>query len=122
MFSRISSLALLLAMLVACGQREVQAQAERGAETIECAIGPGSEYGPDCLVERVREGDSRILVVRHPDGGFRRLELLPDGGGVTAFDGADRVEQSFQGNMLAVAVGGDRYRFPARDRSADGGS
>lgn len=119
---RISSTLAALFVASACSQGgEVQAQAEDGADTIECAIGPGSDFGSDCLVERTSEGDARVLVVRHANGGFRRFEQLPDGAGLAAFDGADRVSQRLEGEVLVVEVGGDRYRFPARPR-VDGAS
>lgn len=112
---RISSAAFVLLVASACSQgQEVQAQAEEGAETIDCAIGPGSEFGPDCMIERTTDGDAQVLVVRHANGGFRRFEQLPDGAGLAAFDGADVVRQTLEGDTLVVEVGGDRYRFPAR--------
>lgn len=111
---RISSALAILLFASACSEGEVQAQAEAGADPIECAIGPGSDFGPDCLVERTSEGDAQVLVVRHANGGFRRFEQLPGGAGLAAFDGADVVTQKLEGDMLVIAVGGDRYRFPAR--------
>lgn len=119
---RISSAIAALLVASACSQGgEVQAQADKGADPIECAIGPGSDFGPDCLVERGNDGDAKVLTVRHANGGFRRLEQLPNGGGVAAFDGADVVTQRLDGEILIVEVGGDRYRFPARenDRAKD---
>lgn len=110
--------------LAACssGDGAVQAQAEEGAQRIECAIGPGAEFGADCLVERAEAEGAIVLTVRHPDGGFRRFEQLADGRGLAAFDGADPVEQELTGGLLEVRVAGDRYRFPARPRQGgDGG-
>ncbi|MCL4673810.1 MAG: hypothetical protein KJZ64_12980 [Sphingomonadaceae bacterium] len=105
-------------MAPACSQgEEVQAQAEEGADAIECAIGPGSDFGPDCLIERTTDGDAQVLIVRHANGGFRRFEQLPDGAGIAAYDGADVVEQSLEGDTLVVKVGGDRYRFPTRAKA-----
>ena len=112
---RISSAIVCLLVASACSQGgEVQAQAEEGADAIECAIGPGSDFGPDCMVERTTAGETQVVVVRHANGGFRRFEQLPGGAGLAAFDGADVVKQTLEGDMLVVEVGGDRYRFPAR--------
>lgn len=112
---RISSAIGILLAASACSQgEEVQAQAEEGADAIECAIGPGSDFGPDCLVERTSEGDAQVLVVRHANGGFRRFEVLPQGAGLAAYDGADAVTQTLEGDLLVIEIGGDRYRFPAR--------
>ena len=55
-----------------------------------------------------------ILVVRHPDGGFRRFEVMRDGTGLAAADGAERAVVSLHEQGIEVAVGTDRYRFPAR--------
>ena len=112
---RISSAIVCLLVASACSQGgEVQAQAEEGADAIECAIGPGSDFGPDCMVERTTAGETQVVVVRHANGGFRRFEQLPGGAGLAAFDGADVVKQTLEGDTLVVEVGGDRYRFPAR--------
>lgn len=112
---RISSAIAALLVASACSQGDaVQAQAEQGADPIECAIGAGSDFGPDCLVERTTEGDTQVLVVRHANGGFRRLEQLPAGAGIASLDGADPVTQSLDGDVLEVSVGSDRYRFPTR--------
>ncbi|MEC9067032.1 MAG: hypothetical protein VX569_07095 [Pseudomonadota bacterium] len=102
-----------LALAAACSSAEapVQAQAEEGAERIECAIGPGAGFGPDCLVERAEIGGATVLTVRHADGGFRRFEQLPDGRGLVPYDGADPADQELREGKLEVAVAGDRYRF-----------
>ena len=121
MSTRISSTLPLLLLLAACsGDAPVQAQAEEGAQRIECAIGPGAEFGPDCLVERAEIDGVEVLTVRHADGGFRRFEQLADGAGLAVYDGADAAEQDLVDGTLEVRVGGDRYRFPARpSRDAD---
>ncbi|MEZ5695015.1 MAG: hypothetical protein R3E18_00870 [Sphingomonadaceae bacterium] len=95
---------------------EPQPQATEGAERIDCAIGEGSQFGSDCLVEEVMEGETNLLIVRHPDGGFRRFEQLNDGRGLAAFDGADEAQTSFADGVLEVTVGADRYRFKAKAR------
>lgn len=114
--TRFSTAAAGTLALAACssGDAAVQAQAEEGAQRIECAIGPGAEFGADCLVERGEADGVAVLTVRHPDGGFRRFAQMPDGRGLSAFDGADPVEQELAGALLEVSVAGDRYRFPAR--------
>lgn len=114
--SRISAFLALSLAVAACspGDAAGQAQADAGAQSIECAIGPGAQFGPGCLVERGEAEGATVLTVRHPDGGFRRFEQLADGRGLAAFDGADPVEQELTGELLEVRVAGDRYRFPAR--------
>lgn len=116
--TRVSVFLALPLALAACssGDTAVRAQAEEGAQRIDCAIGPGAEFAPDCMVERSEADGATVLTVRHPDGGFRRFEQLADGRGLAAFDGADPVEQELAGEVLEVSVAGDRYRFPARPR------
>lgn len=105
--------------LAACSAGAGQPQAEQGAERIECAIGQGGEFGPDCLVEQAESDGAQLLVVRHPDGGFRRFEKLGDGRGLRAMDGSDEARLKFAGGILEVTVGGDAYRFPASPVQAD---
>ena len=64
-----------------------------------------------CVVERVHENGSDILVIHHPDGGFRRLIVLPSGSLIAA-DGADQAVVSQEQQHLAVTLGQDRYRIP----------
>ena len=79
-------LVLLLAFgLAACGE------ADAGADTtpVECALGGSAAFAPDCTMERAEVDGQRTLIVRHPDGGFRRLLVTGDGRGVIAADGAE---------------------------------
>jgi hypothetical protein len=110
---------LACAALAGCSAGDEQRQAEQGAERIECAIGPGGEFGPDCLVEKAESDGVQLLVVRHPDGGFRRFEKLGDGRGLRVMDGSDEARLSFTDNVLEVTVGDDAYRFPANRVQAD---
>jgi hypothetical protein len=118
MSTRISSLAFA-GLLAACGSAEVQPQADDGAQRIACAVGPGTRFGPDCLVERERRDGETLLVVRRPDGGYRRFVELGDGRGVEAADGADAVTSRYHDGVLEVVVAQERYRFPARDVADD---
>lgn len=92
--------------LAACGE---ESQPPEG-EVIECAIGAGAEFSPDCLYDY--QADARQAVIWHPDGGFRRFNLLPGGAGVASTDGAEQVIQGLMGGQLEVTVGEDRYRLP----------
>lgn len=104
-------------VLSACGG-PVQPQAAEGADVIECALGEGTEFGPYCRAERVSVAGEEQLVLRHPDGGFRRLAVLPDGDGVQAVDGADAAVQQLDGGILEVTIAADRYRIPAVSNAA----
>ena len=115
MSTRISS-ALALALLAAC-QREpagaVPAQAAAEDSAIYCALHGDDAFAKRCSVERVHAEDGLQLVVRHPDGGFRRFDVLTDGKGLATADGAQMAQVAVQGGGIEVAVGADRYRFPA---------
>jgi hypothetical protein len=108
-------LALALLALGACGRGETQPQALEGAMAIDCALGEGSPFGRDCLVEKVAGEQGPEFVVRHPDGKFRRLRIAEDRAGIVAIDGADEAVNERVGDpaVLQVSVGADRYRFPA---------
>lgn len=114
--------ALGITALAACSPDVDQPQAEEGAEMIQCALGKGSEFGPDCLVERTDVDGERQLIVRHPDGGFRRFAQLEDGRGLVELDGADQLVRTLEGGTLEVSIGVDRYRFVANVRGDDNGA
>jgi hypothetical protein len=107
-------LVLPLLVLAGCGGA-AQSQAAPGAMRIECALGDGSQFGRDCLVEKVTGEQGREFVVRHPGGGFRRFRIAEDRSGMVAIDGADVALNEMVGEpkVLQVTIGADRYRFPA---------
>ena len=126
-----ASTLIACAALAACGddaspEPAPDPIAEPQAELVQCAIGPGSEFGSDqdgrCAVERIELDGEEVLVVHHPGGGFRRFALAEDGSGLTAYDGADEAVRTLDGEVLEVAVGVDRYRFRARRAAGDAGS
>lgn len=128
MFTRIFSAFAASALLAGCGSAETDSGEGTGETSggenagqltaIDCAVGAGAGMGLDCTVETAQvEGDT-VLVISHPDGGFRRLRLLPDGAGLETLDGADGVTQSLDGDVLDVSVGEDRYRLPAAPQAA----
>jgi hypothetical protein len=84
---------------------------------IECRIANAPGFERFCPVER-RDGEAgRILTVRKPDGGFRRLLVTDDGRGVAAADGAEQPEVTIVADdAIEVAIGGDVFRLPARIR------
>lgn len=89
---------------------------------VACALGDEVEFTEQCDVERVQNGDRRELVVRHPDGGFRRFEIVTDGRGLVAADGAEpAVVTPLTDGRIQLSVGSDRYRIPATIKSGAGG-
>ena len=103
------SLLLPVSILAACSGSE--SEAPQG-EAIDCALGGAEEFERVCTCQHLEaEGQA---VIWHPDGGFRRFDLLPGGAGVASADGAEQVIQGIMGGMLDVTVGQDRYRLPTK--------
>jgi hypothetical protein len=114
----------LLLFLAACQVGEESKQAAAGAgqaatATIECALDGAAEFARACSVEKAEVDGSRVLVVRHPDGSFRRFDVLTDGRGLAMADGADEGRTAVEDETLAVAVDNDRYRFPVTLKNDD---
>lgn len=111
-------LAALALLAAACSPEEDNAgdpdrAGKREEERIPCALDGAMEFKPVCLMEREQQGDTLFVVVRHPDGGFRRFEALEDGRGVAVADGADDGRIEVEPGHLTITVARDRYRFPA---------
>jgi hypothetical protein len=105
-------LAALLPLLSACGGPPA---AEAG-KRIECAVAGAASFTRVCTVEE-SPGRERVLTVRSPSGGFRRLAVTRDGRGVVAADGAEEARvQVIRSDLIEVSIGPDRYRLPARVR------
>lgn len=91
-------------------------------DRVLCALGDEVEFTEQCDVERVQNGDRRELVMRHPDGGFRRFEIVTDGRGLAAADGAEEaVVTPLSDGRIQLTVGTDRYRMPATVKPLSGG-
>ncbi|WP_426263748.1 hypothetical protein [Sphingomonas sp. PWP1-2] len=122
---RISSAALLLLALAACGEPQTdkatlaKVEAEQRARpddsgNIVCAQRGSVDFARVCTVDRTQSADGLVLTLRHPDGTFHRLLVTRDGRGVIAADGAEKAMVSVIGSgEIEVALGGDRYRLPA---------
>ncbi len=110
---------LLALALAACSDKvpeataEGSASAEQNAKTIPCALGGATEFKPDCSVEDTTVDGKLFWIVRHPDGGFRRFQMIDNGTRIATADGADEVEMTRDGGEFIVKAGPDRYRFPA---------
>ena len=89
---------------------------------VSCALAGEAEFTEQCDVERVQNGDRRELVMRHPDGGFRRFEIVTDGRGLVAADGSEEaVVTPLADGRIQLSVGPDRYRIPATIKPGAGG-
>lgn len=102
---------LLTLLLAACGRPP--GDPEPDMRVIDCALGDAADFSASCKVEQA----GQVLVVHHPDGGFRRLQKVADGRGVIAADGVEPAHVAWIADgRLEVTVGHDRYRFPATMR------
>ena len=120
MSMRISNAGALL-LLAACtesGSGAEAAPADR--ETIPCALDGAASFDSECWLEGDGKSYRQPFMFRHPDGGFRRFEVTSDGTGLAAADGAQAAQVSMREGGIEVAVGTDRYRFPATIADHDG--
>jgi hypothetical protein len=107
----------LALMLVSCGAPNAGAPDNGAAsvpdDRIDCQVEGSSAFERNCIVET----EGRLLTIRKPDGGFRRLAITSDGSGVAAADGAEpAIVTLLADGRIEVAIGGDRFRLPARVR------
>lgn len=117
MSMRISSLGLLT-LLAACGEKPGSAAEDRPIEAVYCALGGSLEFTKDCTVERSAEAGRTAIVVRHPDGKFRRLIASADGQNLLAADGADQSQSALKDGRWEVILGDDRYVIPVKADAA----
>ncbi|HEX8640561.1 MAG TPA: hypothetical protein VF704_05330 [Allosphingosinicella sp.] len=111
---RIILLALLA--LAACSSGE-SAVSDPHDGRIECRIGSARDFERFCRIESAASTAGPVLVVRKPDGGFRRLRITGDGRGVVAADGAEEAQVTIiADDRIEVAIGGDTFRLPATVR------
>jgi hypothetical protein len=115
---------MLVFGLAACGGNEVEdlknAENDAAQEAaldgkIECALAGSAAFERICTTEQIAGNDGKILVIRHPDGGFRRFDILTDGRGLAPADGFDETKINLLGDgMIEVSSGDDKYRLPAQ--------
>jgi hypothetical protein len=109
---RISS-AFVLLLLAGCTPGSGSAP-EQAQEHIACAVGGAVEFTEDCGLERASVEGAQVLVVRHPDGGFRRLEVSQDGQSLLAADGAEVTQSARKDDRWEVILGEHRYVIPVK--------
>jgi predicted small lipoprotein YifL len=122
--SKYAAATLLLASLAGCGGDGAAslAQAEKDAGdhaarngNIVCALAGSDIFERTCTTEQIAAPDGKMLVIRHPDGGFRRFNILTDGRGLAPADGFDETRIRVLGtNMIELSSGDDKYRLPAQ--------
>lgn len=103
------SLVILSLGLIAAGCSGEASPSPEG-QVIDCAIGVGVDMGPDCIGEQLAGGE--IFVIHHPDGSFRRFEMLPDDAGIGLAAGAGVLSQEREGDKLLISVDDAKYLLP----------
>lgn len=126
---RIFSTCAFLLLVTACGEPDngVLAEAEDSAAAgaaangvIECAINGKDAFSKGCQTELLSGENGVTLIVRHPDGGFRRFNVLTDGRGLEAADGSEKAKiEIVNDEQILVSVGSDSYLMSARMKTAD---
>lgn len=116
--------ALLLAALVGCsgGETRTSEQVDKDAADqavragkIECALAGSGAFERVCTTEQISASDGAMLVIRHPDGGFRRFNILTDGRGLAPADGFDETRiRVLDDSSIELTSGDDKYRLPAQ--------
>ena len=125
---RIFSAFALLAVISACSNEpdnEVLAEAEERAAAnapddgrIECAVNGDTNFTRGCETERLSGENGTTLIIRHPDGGFRRFNVLTDGRGLEAADGSEKAKvEIVEAGKIRVSVGSDIYIMQAKVKS-----
>ncbi|WP_156842396.1 hypothetical protein [Novosphingobium aquimarinum] len=109
---------LPLSLLAACSSGDTPPPVAEGEEHVACAVGGETEMKEVCAVERSEADGKLTLVVRHPDGAFRRFDVLTDGRGLAVSDGAEEAVTRLEDGKFAVTVGEDRYLFPMTAKHA----
>jgi hypothetical protein len=105
-------------LLAACSQGEAEPGGAK-PERVFCALGGSLQFADNCTIERTAVEGAQVIVVRHPDGAFRRLEVSKDGQNLTAADGAEQSQSALKGDRFEVILGDSRYVIPAKaDASA----
>ena len=122
--SKYAAVTLLLASLAGCGRDGsvpiAQAEKDAGDQAardgmIACALAGADTFERTCTTEQIAAPDSKMLVIRHADGGFRRFTILTDGRGLAPADGFDETRIRVLGaNRIELSSGDDKYRLPAQ--------
>lgn len=125
--SKLLVAALSMSTLAACdgGSRSSHATEQEREEQVsndgkvECALGGSERFERTCSTEQINADGAKLLVIHHPDGGFRRFDILTDGRGLAPADGFDETRIAVrEGGMIEVSSGDDVYRLPAQIKNS----
>src|SRR5689334_2832042 len=106
MSTRIFDSLALVVLLGACGERAAPSDAPaKAGVAIACALAGTADFTSSCAVEQIKGAQGLQLVVRHPDGAFRRFDVLTDGHGLATADGAQAAQIALREGGIEVTVG-----------------
>ena len=108
---RIYSALVPLVFLTACSD-EPGAMTFAEEDSVACALSGADGFDTRCGIERIAGEGGPELILRHPDGGFRRFTVDRQAGAIVAADGAQVAKAQLDPQTLELAVGEDRYRLP----------
>ena len=110
---RFAALLSVMAALAGCQDALNEApETAEGAEVIQCALASAQDFSAGCTAELVETEEGRVVILRNPDGGFRRLRITGGEGLLEAADGADALQVKRSESALNVTIGPDRYILP----------
>lgn len=101
-------------LLVAACSKEDGIPSDGAGDPVLCALDGATEFSATCRAERSTADNTQNIVVRHPDGGFRRFEISNDGQNLLAADGADQSQSARKGDRFEVILGSNRYVIPVQ--------
>jgi hypothetical protein len=87
--------------------------ASEGGKPVACALNGASDFASECRLVEMGEGGSTYFVMRHPDGGFRKLAPADTPAGLVEFDGSQQAASTREGDRITLTIGEDRYRWEA---------
>ncbi|WP_157726820.1 hypothetical protein [Qipengyuania flava] len=99
----------LLAALALCACEAAPDIASEGGTPVACALGSATDFASECRLVELSDGSG--AVIRHPDGGFRKLVQADTPAGYAEFDGAQRATSRLEGDSIVLTIGADRYRW-----------
>lgn len=115
--------ALLLVIVAGCdgevGSKSGFPKRDAAAGKVECALAGSDRFSRTCSNEQISANGVIMLVIRHPDGGFRRFDVLTDGRGLSPADGFDETHiRLLEGSMIELTSGDDKYHLPAQIKTS----
>ncbi len=96
--------------VAACSDPAPEIAAE-GGEVVECALNGAETFKPDCRLLEAPATEGHAWMIRHPDGGFRRVERSDIPGGYITGDGSIEGSAVVENGYTILTIDKDRYRW-----------